>query len=351
MVNELHQHLVKIIRDNGPISIAHYMSECLFNPKYGYYTTKKIFGADGDFITSPEISQVFGELIGIWCASFWEKTGCRQINLIEFGPGLGTLMDDLLRGTKHIKNFHENISICMVEASDTLINKQQEKLKDKHNNIKWYKNFSEIEHDKPFIFLANEFFDALPISQYIKLNGILRERLIDIDANGNLQFTHANFAAKPELPEKFINSLQDNEITEFSSFSSSIMKDISSSLKENGGAGIIIDYGYSDYMQGDSLQALKNHKYHNILENPGEADITSHVNFKMLKDIADSSGINSSDIITQSNFLNSMGIDIRKQALMKKASNSQKKTIEDSIRRLIDIKEMGELFKVLIVWN
>ena len=339
------ENLQNIIKQNGLISIATFMSEALAHPKYGYYKKKDPFGRTGDFTTAPEISQIFGELIGVYCASIWiamDKPS--NIQIVEIGPGRGTLMKDFLRGTKNIEGFHDNLVVSMVETSPVLRDIQKQNLKEYGDKIKWFDNISQIE-DKTSFFVANELFDALPIHQYCKKDGVWFERMVGLNEKGEFDFflsKTANAALESQYPK-----LQDSSFVEYCPLGISLIKHISSHIQNYGGCATIIDYGYLDdgdnYKYVNSLQALKHHKYHPALEDVGDVDLTAHVNFSALQKSIDIDSI----IMTQRDFLLQMDIEARKDQLLKFASDAQGQEIISSVKRLIGKEDMGDLFKVL----
>jgi NADH dehydrogenase [ubiquinone] 1 alpha subcomplex assembly factor 7 len=342
-------HLKTLISQTGPLTIAQFMHEALAHPQFGYYQKQDPFGRGGDFITAPEISQMFGELIGIWCAYAWESIGGTNCALVELGPGRGTLMKDLLRGTKHIQNFHNSIEIHMVETSPTLQQIQKDNLSGSHANISWHNDIHSLP-EKPLIIIANEFFDALPIHQYEKTDAGWRERMVGLK-DGELVFTYSN-----PLPDSVTQHLQGHTATKKGSIietcpqAISITRSLSERIAKQDGVALIIDYGYT-HGSGDTLQAVKNHHYHPILKDIGDADITAHVDFSAIAEAAQSSGLNASDTITQRNLLISLGIELREQALLKNASPAQQSDIRTATDRLINPEEMGTLFKTIALYN
>lgn len=320
------------IREHGPMSIAEFMALALTHPDYGYYMRGDPLGAAGDFITSPEISQMFGELIGAWLAAQWQQMGKREAILVELGPGRGTLMNDLLRATKNIPGFHASISVHMVEASPSLRAIQQEKLRSAHSSITWHTNIDTLPKF-PLLLVANEFFDALPIRQFIH-DGEWKERMISVDEHDQLQFV---------LPAKAGMTIEMCEEAQF------IINIIASHIATHGGAALIIDYGYEGGSRGDTLQAMKHHSYHHILDEPGSADLTAHVDFDVLSKRAIAAGAQSYGPITQGTFLERLGIEIRHEILLSKANEAQKSAMISAYERLISPKQMGELFKVLAI--
>jgi NADH dehydrogenase [ubiquinone] 1 alpha subcomplex assembly factor 7 len=292
-----------------------------------YYHNKDPFGVDGDFTTAPEISQLFGEIIGIWAVQKWMNMGSpEQFNLIEIGPGRGTLMADLLRGTKHIEMFHKAMNIHLIETSPILTAKQEEALSD--YNIEWYSHLNNIKTDYPTIIIANEFFDALPIRQF-KYNGKGWSELY-IHERQQVWKNIKNPPLKNTLPSPTFG-----DIFEYSQAQEEYI-DFISRFK---GAYLFIDYGYEKSDYGDTLQALYKHKPCDITDNVGQADLTTHIDFEWLGSLMPNKKLK---LLTQSNFLKSNGIDIRYNAL-------NNDNLKDGYHRLIDSNQMGHLFKVLEV--
>jgi NADH dehydrogenase [ubiquinone] 1 alpha subcomplex assembly factor 7 len=310
------------IADSGPITVAEYMQLALAHPEYGYYMRKDPLGAAGDFTTAPEISQVFGELIGAWLASQWLAMNKPECALVELGPGRGTLMNDILRATKHISGFHDAVSIHLVETSSVLKQKQWQTLAGKHPRIIWHETFSDIP-PQPLLLVANEFFDALPIRQFVDR----AERMVGLKENG-FTWIPASAGTTKETCEPALH----------------IVQEIAQRIKEHNGAALVIDYGYTDG-HGDTLQAVREHKYHDPLMEPGTADLTAHVDFTALKKSA--TDVATYGPVPQGAFLTRLGVADRTVLLCQNASDEQVVDIYAGVRRLTDPAEMGELFKVL----
>lgn len=296
-----------------------YMGDALLH----YYNTRDPFGVDGDFTTAPEISQLFGEIIGIWAVQKWIEIGSpSSFNLIEIGPGRGTLMSDLLRGTKHIQPFHNAMSIHLVETSQTLGKIQKKTLKD--HNVQWHNHLSDVSSKPPAIIIANEFFDALPCRQFKFENEHWYEHYIQNQRSVWIE------CDKPLLKSTLPMS-KNGDIFEYSDE----QKHYAQLINNYNGGGLLIDYGYLESSYGDSLQALYKHAPCPVTSHAGNADITTHVDFEWI-----SSFFKDSKTSTQSCFLKKNGIDIRYHSL----ANSKLKC---GYERLINPKEMGDLFKVL----
>jgi len=340
--------LAAIIRDriatSGPISIADYMALALGHPEHGYYIKRDPFGTRGDFITAPEISQIFGEMIGLWCAQMWMQLGGGPISIVELGPGRGSLMADVLRATKTMAGFHDAISIHMVETSPTLAHAQYMRLRDDHPRIEWIDSINELPATKTLL-IANEFFDALPIKQYVMTNEGMRER--KITWNDTLSAFEFVLGDAGLVLAKSGNVIAANTIMEHSPMSRSMMRQLAQHIHAHGGAGIIIDYGYLGEAHHDTLQALKAHLFHPVLAEPGEADITAHVDFSTLMDITRDAGNHIGPLINQGAFLTRMGAQLRLEMLLRQAAPEQKSNLISGLERLVSPQAMGELFKVM----
>ncbi len=335
------------IQASGPMSVADYMSLCLSHPEHGYYMKRDPFGVDGDFTTAPEISQIFGELIGLWLAAQWQKQGAPKAILCELGPGRGTLCVDMLRATKKITGFHDAISLHLLEISPVLKQKQWKNLAGKHAELHWHETLDELP-PLPIFFVANEFFDALPIQQLIchpREGGDLVERLIGLDGD-NLCFVIASEQGERGDPEWIASAAPRNdEVIETCEPATAVIKQLADYIKQYGGGGLIIDYGYTGGSRGDTLQALKNHNYHELLETPGEADLTAHVDFDALLQAANDVAVFGA--IPQGKFLLQIGASQRLMTLCQNANEQQRPHIMSGFERLISHEQMGELFKVL----
>ena len=336
--------IISEIRDKGPISIFRFMEQCLYNDQFGYYSSKKnTIGAAGDFITSPEISQVFGELIGAWLAQTWVDRGKpRPFNLVELGPGTGTLMKDVLKILKTIPNLLDSASIILVETSQTLKLRQVTLLK--NYSVQWVESIMEIPEAPTFV-IANEFLDALPIRQFKKIGGVWNERAVDVSDNRKLNFTY--------LPSSYDNELQllyrgvpNNIVLESSDAVRSVVSILSEKILRNSGAALFIDYGYFEGF-GDTLQAVYNHTQSDPLTNLGKADLTTQVNFSDVYDTALRKGLRPSRLKSQGDFLKGLGIHVRAESLARRMSLAQKELHFSAIDRLIKYDGMGSLFKVM----
>ncbi len=342
----LDKHIKEAIFENGPMNIAEYMVLALTQPEYGYYMRKDPFGVQGDFTTAPEISQIFGELIGAWLVTQWVMMGKpADCALAEIGPGRGTLMADILRATSKVKGFHDAISVHLMELSPTLRQKQWTTLAGKHPNITWHMGFAEIPA-KPLLLVCNEFFDALPIRQYLHEADGWKERKISLDKKGNLEFV---FEAT-EPPEALETEPVSEELYEYCEAARAMSFVIANRISMYGGSALIIDYGY-DHGNGDTLQAVRNHRHHEVLEEPGTADLTAHVDFGVITHVAAIGGCTVYGPVGQGFFLNRLGALERTAVLCEKATEKQKEALTSGIMRLTNADQMGTLFKALCIVN
>ncbi|MBL0941970.1 MAG: SAM-dependent methyltransferase [Alphaproteobacteria bacterium] len=341
MDNPLDTYLRHQIAVNGGLSIADYMQACLVHPVYGYYMKGNPIGLKGDFVTAPEISQMFGELIGVWYRDLWNQMGQpASPHLIELGPGRGTLMQDLLR------SFPEVLDIHMIEISPALQFEQQRKLHG--HSIKWHTTVDQalnMCNKGPVFIIANEFFDALPIRQFQYLNYQWYERLINIEP----QTDELCFSLKSSEPPINLLQASEGDIIEVSPLSHEIIRKIADKICKSNGAGLIIDYGYRTPTLTSTLQAVREHSYHNFLEDPGLADLTAHVNFAALIKEATQIGAKVYGPAFQGAFLMDLGIEIRAKMLQCNLSNSQGSAIKTALERLLNPDQMGTLFKVLAI--
>ncbi len=346
-MNQLDQNLRERIARQGPISIAEYMAQALSHPQFGYYMGKDPLGVKGDFITAPEISQMFGELIGAWAAVAWQLMGePESLALVELGPGRGTLMSDALRAAKTAPGFLKAVQIHLVETSPALAARQRQALAGHDAN--WHQDFEDVPPG-PLIVIANEFFDALPIQQFVLAEGGWRRRSVGID---NETHRLCFVLADEPLDEAMEARLGDGaigDIRETSPASITLMSAIARRLAQHRGYALIIDYGPAKSAPGDSLQAVKGHHRHQVLDDPGEADITAHVDFEALATAAKVEGCHISGPLTQGAFLGNLGIEARMERLADGADPAQARDIRSAYARLTSAAAMGELFKVLSV--
>lgn len=348
-MNKLAALLKEQIRTTGPLSLYDYMQTALSHPEFGYYQQAAPFGANGDFVTAPEISQMFGELVGLWCVDAWVKLGSpTHINLVELGPGNGTLMRDALRSAALVPEFLKAAKIHLVETSDRLTNIQQQHLS--NYDVQWHKIFPDLP-DACSLIIGNEFLDALPIHQFECRDCHWHEKQITL-SNDLLLMTTSNDPTgndKFDLPDP--TNLENETIVEVNPAAKEITSQICDTLMGGGGAALFIDYGPLESGFGDSFQAVRNHNYANPLENPGETDLTAHVDFATLKKIAEDAGCLTLPITSQGRFLERLGVEARAFLLSKKATEEQKEKISQDLRRLISSEGMGTLFKAFSFYH
>ena len=346
--------LEKIIKRHisvfGPMTVAQYMSLALTHPQYGYYTNHNPFGKDGDFVTSPEISQMFGEILGAWIAHSWQTIDKpKPFRIVELGPGRGTLMNDALRSASLQKGFCSSSSLHLVEISEKLIKLQENNINGFDIPINWHDSFTDVPSG-PMILIANEFFDALPIHQFEKTKQGWNERLIDIDQEDNFHFvlSSTNISNSITLSQDII-SAPIGSVVETCPYGISLAAELASRVIKNGGAILIIDYGANLTIPQESWQSVYKHKYHSPLKNPGKSDISAHVNFQSLKESAIETGARVLGPIPQGTFLENLGIKSRADFLKKKSTHKQAKEINNAYHRLVDSEDMGFLFQVLCI--
>ena len=332
----------------GPMPVRQYMELCLTHPVHGYYTTHDPLGRDGDFITSPEVSQVFGELLGLWAASAWHQMGQPEnVRLVELGPGRGTMMLDALRAMQVVPAFHAAVVVHLIEISPALQKRQQEAMATIEVPVMWHQAFDEVP-DGPVIVLANELFDALPVNQAIKQFNGWYERVIEIDADGKLVFGIANDLI-PLFDQLVPASMREAPIGAIYEWrADNLPLSLSRRLVHQGGAALVVDYGHVESAAGDTLQAVRDHAFVNPLESPGEVDITAHVDFQALALTAESMGAAVTGPIEQSKFLRNLGIE-KRAASLSLASPEKAAAIDGAIKRLLGEgqTEMGSMFKAI----
>lgn len=340
----LQKRMADLIRHEGPMTVERYMAMALGDPQHGYYMTRDPFGAQGDFTTAPEMSQIFGELLGLWCADLWLRAGQPPtLSLVELGPGRGTLMSDVLRATRAVQGFHDALHVTLIDMSPVLRDTQKKTLVGAHPRIDWAADVSSLP-SLPTIVLANEFFDALPIRHYQKHEGHWRERLVGVDETDRLIF---GLSQEPIAVSGLGGT--DGDILEVSPITETIMTDVAAHVAQHGGAGLVIDYGYLQTGFGDTLQALKAHRPIHPLEHAGEADLTAHVNFQTLLHALRKAGAMAHGPIAQADLLERLGIATRTEALLRRASPEQAKDVHSAVARLTErtAQGMGHLFKAL----
>jgi SAM-dependent MidA family methyltransferase len=342
----LGRELVAMIAQDGPISLETYMALALGHPRHGYYMAREPFGAAGDFVTAPEISQMFGELIGLWAAEMWTRMGRPDpVRLVELGPGRGTLMADALRAARAMPGFREAIRVELVETSPALRARQHERLAGSGVSVEWRDRLEDVAPG-PAIVIANEFFDALPVRHYVRAGDGWRERMVGLDEAGALAFGLAPYAEpKIGLPAP------DGAVMEVSLVAQSVAAVLGRRLAEQGGAALVIDYGYARSAFGETLQALRAHAYVDPLSNVGEADITAHVDFGALARSAREAGAAVFGPVGQGDLLLRLGLVPRAERLGRDANETARASLVAAINRLAGAGpgEMGELFTAIAI--
>ncbi len=328
--------IARMIRDDGPMPLDRYMSLCLGHPEFGYYLTRDPLGIAGDFTTSPEISQVFGELIGVWVAQCWELMGSpRHFALVELGPGRGTLMADVLRVLQKVPACANAASVHLVETSPVLRSAQLAMVP----QATWHGSVASLP-GLPTIVLANEFFDALPIRQFERKDGRVFERCVGVVDDG---------LAIGLVPTATRLPFEGEGVFEDASIRNAVATHLGNHLKTVGGLGLMIDYGHVRSALGDTLQAMKAHAFCKVTDHVGEADITSHVDFESLGRAFIAGGAKVAGVMTQGQFLQHMGLEARTRMLAAASQGKKQHDIIAASERLANPKDMGDLFKVMAI--
>ena len=338
-----------IISRPTSLPLDKFIDKALYDKGSGYYMKKNPFGTQGDFITAPNITRLFSEIITIWIITFWKSINSpKKFNLLELGAGNGEMMNVII---ETLKNFPECFKACnfmIHEKSDFLINQQKKKLNSE--KILWLRDIKKI-NTYPTLYLANEFFDAIPIKQFFKKKEGWIERFVELKNLKKAEFKEQKVNIK-KLEEDLNFEISKNQnIIEYSPESFKYLKTICNLIEKNDGGILIIDYGYLNSKMSETLQAINNHKYSNVLENIGDSDITYNINFNLFKKFTSQFHNLNSIITNQKKFLTSMGILQRAEIVSKNMPFSKKTDLFYRIRRLIDEKQMGELFKVMLIKN
>ena len=335
------------ISNNKHVSFDKFIDIALYHKKTGYYMKKNPFGKDGDFITAPNISILFSEMLAIWCIAFWEHLGYpKKINIIELGAGNGEMMYQMIKVFERFNKFRESSNYFILEKSQFLKKIQKKKLNS--HKITWLNSINKLKNG-PNIFLANEFFDALPIKQFIKKKNKWYEKSIKKNNINKFEFVNVITNIKNLEKKIEINLSKNQKIIEFSPLTYDYLNIISKKINTFQGGLLIVDYGYLKKKMRDSLQSIYKHKFNNILDNFSKSDITYNLNFFLLKKIVKKLNLKVAGLTSQRNFLTRLGILDRAEILAKNLQFSKKADIYYRIKRLIDRNFMGELFKVMFV--
>ena len=333
----------RIARD-GPLTVEEFMQACLSDEVAGVYASRQPIGGKGDFITSPEISQIFGELVGLWAVAVWQSMGePSRVTIAELGPGRGTLMADASRAWRGVPKFLDSVSVALIETSPVMVEAQRKTLKDAGVPLRWYAALDAVP-EGPLIVLANEFVDALPIRQFIRRGEAWRERLIASDGRGG--FTFIDGEAEDEgrhLP----HAAPDDAILEIRPAAQALMRELGRRAERAPLAALMVDYGHAESGFGDTLQAVRGHRFADVLANPGAADLSSHVDFADLKREAVAAGLMTYGPMPQGEFLLKLGLAARRERLLQRATPTQAEAIASGAARLVDPRQMGVLFKAL----
>src|SRR6266702_936404 len=340
----------KLIRSSGPMQVWRYMELCLLHPQHGYYLARDPLGREGDFTTAPEVSQMFGELLGLWAASVWKAIGSPSLlRLIELGPGRGTMMADALRALRVLPPLYQALSVHLVEINPVLREKQRATLQGVRH-IAWHNRIDEVP-DGPCIIFANEYFDALPVHQMVKRDTGWHERVVDLDENDRLILgVESEPTPRSEvLLPPLVRAAPVGAVFEWRP-DTEIMK-LARRVRDQDGAALIIDYGHMRSDAGDTFQAIARHSFSDPLKNPGQADVTAHVDFQALVRAAEDLGARVHGPVTQGDFLKRLGVEARAAGLMAKASPEVSADIAGALKRLTDSGRggMGSMFKAMAI--
>ena len=340
---------IKFFKKKKTLPVDKFFHNVLYDKKIGYYSTKQPFGKKGDFITAPKVSNLFSEIIAIWIISAWEIFGKpKKFNIIELGPGDGTLTKILLKVFERFPDFNLAKKIYLYEKSSLLKNLQKKNIKT--NQIKWVNNFKNI-NDGPAIFFGNQFFDAIPIKQFKNEKGLIFEKYYTLDKNNKINETFKKASKQDATDINSYKSLKNLRFIEFPKYGFREIKKIIKKISKIKGCLLMIDYGYLNPKNQNTLQSVMAHKKNNFLHNLGKADITSHVNFKLLNEFFLKNNIKVKKIVSQQKFLKNMGIIERSEIVSRKMSFKEQTNMYLRLKRLLSSNLMGELFKVTLAYK
>ena len=338
--------VINILKEKKSLALDQFINISLYEKNFGYYMKNNPFGKKGDFITSPQISNLFGEMLAIWCVAFWENRGRpNKILLVELGPGDGSLCKDLLNTFKRFKNFYNSLEINLLEISTKL--KKIQKNKINNNKVKWIKKINEINYG-PVIFLGNEFFDALPIKQIYKKEKLFFEKYVTLSKDKK-KIIFLDRKARNNLVKNIrsLNLTSREGTIEYPLEAIKYLKNIAKKINKFDGGLLAIDYGYTTNENRNTLQSVKKHKYTDFFSKPSHSDITSHINFKLFNEILNKNKLDVKKITYQSEFLKKVGILERADILSKRMTFKEKANMFYRLKRLLNPREMGNLFKVI----
>jgi NADH dehydrogenase [ubiquinone] 1 alpha subcomplex assembly factor 7 len=343
----LGRKIARRIRAEGPLSVAAYMAMALHDPDGGYYARRDPIGAQGDFITAPEISQVFGELIGLWCAVVWRRLGRPDpVFLAELGPGRGVLIGDLLRAAATVPDFHRALRLHLVEASAPLRAAQQQRLA--QFEPRWVPRFEDLP-DGPMLLVANEFLDALPIRQFVRRGPHWSERMVTLDDEDRFVFVEGppSPVARLLVPQGLHDSVGEHTVVEICPAALALAAALGARFSRQAGAALFVDYGYFPSASGSTLRALHRHCAVSVLTAPGTADLSANVDFAAFAEAARAGGADTHGPVSQAQLLAALGAAARAAALRARATPSQQRAIDSGVERLLDPDKMGTLFKAI----
>jgi NADH dehydrogenase [ubiquinone] 1 alpha subcomplex assembly factor 7 len=347
-MNRLARRMARAIEMDGPLSIATFMTMASHDREDGFYASRESIGAHGAFITAPEISQIFGELLGLWCVQSWRDQGSpTPARLVELGPGRGMLMKDALRAARIAPDFLAGLEVVLMEASPALEAVQREQLRDAPAATRWVSQWDQIAGDRPLFLLANEFLDALPVRQFVMTEHGWCERMVIVNAANDLAFALAPIPSPLDVPAER-GPAEPGAVYEISPASQGLVEEASHAIAAYGGAALFIDYGHEGSGFGDTLQAVSRHKQDGILDAPGESDLSAHVDFSALASVASNACARAYGPIGQGAFLRGLGIDTRGTNLAERNPGCAD-GIAAAIDRLTGKREMGALFKAFAI--
>lgn len=344
MASPLEARLRALIEANGPLRLDAYMALALMDPEHGYYATRDPFGEAGDFVTAPEISQMFGEILGAWLINAWDRSSRPSpVHLVELGPGRGTLMADIARVARRLPHFRRAARLHLIETSGTLRERQRAALRDVPMPIDWHDDLGDVP-EEPVLLVANEFFDALPIRQFQKTPDGWRERHIGLDDGGDLAFGLGPGAPAGPRPEA-----SPGDLLEICEPAQAITAGIARRIARDGGAALIVDYGHAASGVGETLQAVRAHAFVDPLREPGEADLTAHVDFGALARTVRGAGAAVLGPMPQGEFLLTLGLLERAGRLGADKDEAEREALRSAVERLAGSGQMGQLFKVMAI--